>query len=70
MVLLIVPECTKCKTSKNVVFNHTWTDSKIGFFISYCEKCYSVMECMFSSRVLTEKESKQELKRIKEVRKR
>lgn len=60
MVVMIIPECTKCKTSKKVVFNHTWTDNDVGFFIAYCEKCYTVMECSFSMRVLHKEEVKNE----------
>ena len=52
MVVMIVPECIKCKTSKKVIFAHTWTDNDIGFFIAYCTKCYTVMECNFSMRFL------------------
>ena len=58
-MLMIIPKCKKCKTEENVVFKHAYTDDKIGFFMAYCEKCYSVMECNFSCKVLTEEESKE-----------
>jgi len=56
----IIPECPECKSTKDVVFKTADVyDEKTWFHICYCKKCYSVIECHFSGRMMSKKESQE-----------
>lgn len=60
MVLMIVPECTKCKTAKNVIFRNAYTSEPFAsFHIAYCVKCHTVMQCSLTARALTKREERE-----------
>ncbi len=58
-MLIIIPKCTECKTEDHVKLKHAWTDDGVGFYMAYCEKCYAVMWCGFSVKVLSKEEAKE-----------
>lgn len=58
MVVIVVPHCPVCKTSKNVVMTVADVESKKTWFnITYCTGCYTVISCSFRGRLLDKKDS-------------
>jgi hypothetical protein len=54
-MIIIIPECQKCKTSKNVIMDVAdIKDRAIWFDISYCGKCFEVISCSFRGRRMEE----------------
>lgn len=72
-MIIIVPDCPQCKTSKDVVFEIADVKNrKTWFHIAYCTKCYTVIECHFQGKLLkrtprNRSEKEDELKELNKI---
>ena len=52
-MMIIIPKCPLCKTEKYVIIKIAEVKKEmIWFNITYCKKCFTVIECDFRGKLL------------------
>lgn len=47
-MIIVIPKCPVCKTEKYVIMRIAEIKKEMAWFnISYCKKCFTVIECYF-----------------------
>jgi hypothetical protein len=57
-MLIIIPECPKCETSKNVHFYRPFEKHrKVWLNIAMCKKSMNIIECSWHGEIMKNKNS-------------